>query len=124
MPTISERVLYRNKISVDMLAALQPLAPDYEIQVHHDDNSRISIAYRPTQDDWFQTFIVPYMVNNKDSEDPAIRMWVFMKIIPEKYEFLTAKQRIEAAVKIFKERLNAFERLTVYPACRSSRYAV
>ena len=124
MSTTSERVLYRNKISVDMLAALQPLAPNYEIQVHHDDSSRISIAYRPTQDDWFKTFIVPYAMNNKDSEDPATRMWVFMKIIPEKYEYLTAKQRVEAAVKIFKERLNAPERLTVSSARRSGRAAV
>ena len=118
MSATPERVLYRNKISVDMLAALQPLAPDYEIQVHHDDNSRISIAYRPTQDDWFQTFIVPYSMNNKDSEDPATRMWVFMKIIPEKYEYLTAKQRTEAAVKIFKERLNAPERYSLPRARR------
>lgn len=116
--------MYIEKIQAGMLGSLQLVAPTYDIQVHHDDGVGISVSYRPTPEDWWNSFMVPVSRCNKDSPDPAIRMWVFMKIIPEKWEFLNQRERTALAVQMLTERLNEPERYSLPRARRSGRAAI
>lgn len=113
----------QEQLEKDMLAALSKEFSDWELRVDTDDSCRVSVGFRKPGE-WWKTFIVPYERLNSDSLDPAIKMWVFMKIIPEKWEHLTSKQRIDLAIQMLKDRLDEPERYSLPRARRSSRYAV